>query len=102
MCIQRIMEFVQCNVTVLCFRNFTSYVCFKPAISLHKYCFICINEGIKHFYGKHSNSLTSTHSISIVRTTIFSSALIKMFYCIITLPLNYRLHIDRLKTMLPY
>ena len=54
------MEFVQCNVTVLCFRNFTSYVCFKPAISLHKYPFICIKDGIKHFYSKHSNSLTST------------------------------------------
>ena len=67
MCIQRIMEFVQCNVTVLCFRNFTSYVCFEPAISLHKYPFICIEDGIKHSHRKHSNSLTSTHLISIVR-----------------------------------
>ena len=37
-----------------------------------------------------------------VRTTIFSSPSMSMFYCIITLPLILTLHIDRLKTMLPY
>ena len=47
------------NAPHTCVPNFTSCVCFKPAISLHKYPFICIKDGIYHCYGKHSNSLTS-------------------------------------------